>query len=120
AFGSRQVLPEDRSTHNLYSLRLERLQGNWGPPNYFLLQKSFHAVPSASAVLVSPRPMRLIRLVMTPLHPRDQRQHPFNRIQAQRSDDVQDRAERRDREGGRFFSPSGASGATKSKAPAGS
>ena len=84
AFDSRRVLPEDRRTHNLSALRLELLQGNLGPPNYFLLQKSFNAVPSASSVLLSPRPMRLIRLVITPLHPRDQLQYPFNRKQAQR------------------------------------
>jgi len=42
------------------------------------------SVPSASAVLLSACPMRLIRLVITPLHPRDQLQHLFNRIQAQR------------------------------------
>jgi hypothetical protein len=84
AFGSRRVLPEDRRTHNLYSLRLELVQGNLGPPNCFLLQKSFNTVPSASSGLLSPRPMRLIRLVITPLHPRDQLQYLFNRIPAQR------------------------------------
>jgi hypothetical protein len=55
-----------------------------GSANYFLLQKLFPyqkiAPPRASSVLLSPRPMRLIRLVITPLHPRDQLQPLFNRI----------------------------------------
>jgi hypothetical protein len=59
-----------------------------GSENYFLLQKLFQyqtiAPSRASSVLLSPRPMRLIRLVITPLHPRDQLQHLFNRIQAHR------------------------------------
>src|SRR2546425_8639941 len=34
----------------------------------------------ASSVLLSPRPMRSIRLVVALLHPRDELQHAFNRI----------------------------------------
>jgi hypothetical protein len=52
--------------------------------NYFLLQKLFpyHKIlpSSASPVLLMPRPMRSIRLVVTLLHPRDERQHFFTRI----------------------------------------
>jgi hypothetical protein len=35
---------------------------------------------SASSVLLAPRPMRSIRLVIALLHPRDERQHAFNRL----------------------------------------
>jgi len=59
-----------------------------GSENYFLLQKLFQyqkiAPSRASSVLLSPRPMRSIRLVVALLHPRDQLQHLFNRLQAQR------------------------------------
>jgi hypothetical protein len=58
-----------------------------GSANYFLLQKLFQyqtiALSRASSVLLSPRPMRSIRLVLALLHPRDERQHSFNGIPPQ-------------------------------------
>jgi hypothetical protein len=58
-----------------------------GSENYFLLQKLFQyqtiAPSRASSVLLSPRPMRSIRLVVALLHPRDERQHSFNCIPPQ-------------------------------------
>ena len=58
-----------------------------GSENYFLLQKLFPyqtiAPSRASSVLLSPRPMRSIRLVLALLHPRDERQHSFNGIPPQ-------------------------------------
>jgi hypothetical protein len=59
-----------------------------GPKNYFLLQKLFQyqkiAPSRASSILLSPRPIRSIRLVIALLHPRDQRQDRFNGIRPQR------------------------------------
>jgi hypothetical protein len=56
----------------------------FGSVNYFLLHKLFQEqkiLPSsASSVLLMPRPMRSIGLVIALLHPRDERQHFFNRI----------------------------------------
>jgi hypothetical protein len=58
-----------------------------GSENYFLLQKLFLyqqiAPPRVSSVLLSPRPMRSIRLVVALLHPRDALQHAFNCIPPQ-------------------------------------
>jgi hypothetical protein len=58
-----------------------------GSANYFLLQKLFPyqkiAPPRASSVLLSPRPMRSIRLVVALLHPRDELQRSFNGIPPQ-------------------------------------
>src|SRR5262247_2942827 len=64
--------------------------------------------------------MRQIGAVIAPLHPRDQRQDLFQVICPQRQNNLYDPPELRHRQRRSFFSPSAASGATESNAPASS
>ena len=67
---------------------MQRSAVKLGPQNHFLLQKLFQyqkiAPSRASSILLSPRPMRSIRLVIALLHPRDQRPDRFNGLRPQR------------------------------------
>jgi hypothetical protein len=57
---------------------------DWEPATLFsttkIMQYAYRAPSRASSVLLSPYSMRLIGLVIAPLHPRNQLQPPFNRI----------------------------------------